>query len=254
MESLRQCVFTQRSSEIPQEFVGIRNDCLLRLAQPFRPVNSFRVKAIRLLPFVLAVFGLQAVAQSSSPEDPARFETPAGGDVKMESQIQVVSVVDGQWKILPARAEDQSEEGFDVSYEAATGDRIELKARWEATELGWRSDVSWNAPSENPETFVLLNLILPIVEADAVRLTSGDATVEFSKIINQESTRTSVGGITEFTLHGPGGKDILFSFTGEIETQTMVLGENLYLRVFLTHRKDTLPGTGEIRWTVDPQE
>ncbi len=172
----------------------------------------------------------------------------------MESQIQVVSVVDGQWRILPARADDQSEEGFDVSYEAATGDRIELKARWETTELGWRSDVSWNAPSENPETFVLLNLILPIAEAGAVRLTSGDTTVEFSRIINRETARTSVGGVTEFTLHGLGGKDILFNFTGEIETQTMVLGDNLYLRVFLTSRKDTLPGTGEIRWTVDPQE
>ncbi len=201
-------------------------------------------------PLIFLLFGLVA---NSPAQKPGEWTLNLSGERSISASLDVIETGSGQWQILASKLQDIGN-GLEGSLQSSSGTTVDLnlEAREEAGSTALAT--TWKSSNDLPLAFVLLNLIFPAAEMDGGQITAEEGKVLFAPILLGESGRTSIPASNEFTIEIPDQKSLHFSSESEIGIQTILLGENLYIRLFLTPQKDTdLPAEGSVRLQISQE-
>jgi hypothetical protein len=205
------------------------------------------MKNHRLSCFVGAFLSLLGICHAQSK--PADFVQQITGDLTLSGGISLVGTESGSWKPLQQKLQ-AVDDGFTGSFTGPSGNDIPTTFSTKQSGKVWESKVTWTGETASPAVFLLLTYIIPGSELAQARLVSGNVSLDIEKILNKVPTRTNVTNITAFSLEIPGKPAVQFTLEGEAEVQVVLLGENIYLRIFLTRSGEEFPAGGSAGWTV----
>lgn len=246
-----QCVFTHRfygitnllalsdSSTAPHgALAGTGDKCRLGLMKVFLPLLVF---------VVTLLFGTALAAEA-----PLAFTLPVDSGPELSGQVAIMNMAEGVWKPLAQKLE-KTDDGFQGTLTAPGGGEIKIEGHYKNAGAKWVCSLKWESDAETPQAFILANYIIPMDQLRAATMISGKQEISFDKIIEKIPTRNTFSGISEFTLGPIEGVTLRLTVPEQSEVAALLLGENIYVRTFLTPMKKTLPASGTVQWTVEKQ-
>jgi len=199
------------------------------------------------------IFLLVGFVANSPAQKPGEWTLNLSGECSISASLDVIDTGSGQWLALASKLQDTGN-GLEGSLQSSSGTTVDLNL--EAREEDGRTtlETNWKSSNDLPLTFVLLNLIFPAAEMDGGQISAEEGKILFAPILLGESARTSIPASNEFTIEIPDQKSLNFSSESEIGIQTILLGDNLYIRLFLTPQKDTdLPAEGSVSLQISQE-
>ncbi len=185
-------------------------------------------------------------------ESPSNFVMPFDPGPELSGQIAVMSTAGGNWKNLDQKLE-KTDDGFQGTLTAPGGGEIKIESRYKKAGKKWTCSIKWQGDSETPEVFILANYIIPMEQLKGATMIAGKEDISFDKMIEKIPTRNNFAGVSEFTLGPIDGATLQFTLPEQSEVAALLLGENIYVRSFLTPMKEALPASGSVEWTVEKQ-
>jgi len=203
--------------------------------------------------FLPIVAALPAFLLSSlHAADVTNFVMPVDSAIELSGQIAAINSADGAWKPLTQKLE-KTDDGFKGALVGPDGKDINLEGQIKQNGGKWTGSAKWNAGSEIPSSFLLLTYIIPMDQLAGAAMISGKEEISFEKMAQKVPTRNNFTNVTEFTLGPTSGATLNFSINSPSEVQALILGDNMYIRIFLTPSKEPLAPSGSAEWSVEKQ-
>jgi hypothetical protein len=202
------------------------------------------------LPIVAAVSVV--LLPSLHAADVTSFVMPVDSAIELSGQIAVINSADGAWKALAQKLE-KTDDGFKGAVVGPDGKDINLDGQIRQNGKKWTGSVKWNAGSEIPSAFLLLTYIIPMDQLAGTTMVSGKEDISFEKMAQKIPTRNNFTNVTEFTLGPISGATLNFSINSPSEVQALILGDNMYIRIYLTPSREPLASSGSAEWSVEKQ-
>ena len=248
-------------AEILRNHAPARDICLRRvwcvIAHALRGALAGAVDKCSLAPMkvflsllVLVVIVLFGTARAA--EAPLNFVLPVDAGPELSGQVAIMNIAEGAWKQLAQKLE-KTDDGFHGTLTAPGGGEINIVGHYKKVGAKWVCSLKWQSDAEAPQVFILANFIIPADQLKGATMISGKDDISFDKIIEKVPTRNTFPGIQEFTLGPIEGATLHFTVPEQSEVAALLLGENIYVRTFLTPMKETLPASGTVEWTVEKQ-
>ena len=205
---------------------------------------------MKLSLLVLVATALIGTARAS--ESALSFLLPVDSGPELSGQVAIMSSADGTWKQLPQKLE-KTDDGFQGALATPDGKEIKIESHYKKVGAKWVCSLKWQSAEETPQVFILTNFIIPADQLKGATMISGKEDISLDKIIGKVPTRNTFPGIQEFTLGPIDGATLHFTVPEQSEVAALLIGENIYVRTFLTPMKETLPASGTVEWTVEKQ-
>ncbi len=184
--------------------------------------------------------------------DATTFSMPVDPALELSGQIGAISNAEGTWKPIDQNLQ-KMEDGFEGSLVGPGGKAIKLESQIKQDGAKWTGVVKWEAESEIPSVFLLLSYIIPMDQLEGATMVSGKEDISFEKMAQKIPTRNNFSNATEFLLGPVSGQMLNVSMSNPSEVQALILGDNMYIRIYLTPSKETLPTSGTAEWAVEKQ-
>ena len=182
---------------------------------------------------------------------------PVPSGPELGGNLEVIDSSQGHWAGLATQITQADDNGFEASCSAADGTKIDLHVKFEKSGNALACSLKWEANAELPEAFMMFVFRLPIENFQDGLISSGEgggiSEISMAKILAGEPTRTSMDGITSFSMGPIDGKTVVFtseSLDTPLSVEVIKTATDFHVRFLITPRKAPLPATGTVGWTV----
>jgi len=200
----------------------------------------------------LILLAATLLSTARAAESPSDFVIPVDSGPELSGQIAIMSMAGGNWKNLGQKLE-KTDDGFQGTLTAPGGGEIKIESHYKKVGKKWACSLKWQSDSETPQVFILANYIIPMEQLKGATMVAGKQDISFDKMIEKIPTRNNFSAVSEFTLGPIEGTTLQFTLQDQSEVAALLLGDNIYVRTFLTPMMETLPASGNVEWTVEKQ-
>ena len=201
---------------------------------------------------LLVLLATALIGTARAAESPLSFVLQIDSGPELSGKVGITSTADGSWKPLK-QSLDKTDDGFQGSLFTADGKEIKIESRYKKAGAKWVCSIKWQSESETPSVFIGAEYVFPQDQLKSATMVSGKNEVSFDKMIEKLPTGNAFSNVSEFTLSPIEGSTLQFTLPDQSQVEALLLGENFYVRTFLTKPNETLPASGTVEWTVEKQ-
>ena len=203
------------------------------------------------LPF-LVLLATALLGTARAGESPLSFVLPMDSGPELTGQVAITNSADGTWKPLKERL-DKTDDGFQGTLATSDGKDIKIESHYKKVGAKWECSIKWESESETPSVFIVAHYAFPTDQIKEATMTSGKGSVVFEKMIDKVPTGNVLSGVSELTLGPVEGSTFHFTLPERSLVEALLIGDNIYVRTFLTPTNEALPASGTVEWTVEKQ-
>jgi len=201
---------------------------------------------------LLVLLAIALLGTARAGEAPLDFVLPMNSGPELSTKVGITSSADGTWKGLKENL-DKTDDGFHGTLVTSDGKEIKMESHYKKAGAKWECSIKWESESETPSVFICVQYVFPQDQLKEATMNSRKDVVSFEKMIEKVPTGTAFSNISEFTLGPIEGATLQFTLPEQSLVEALLLGENFYVRTFLTKPNETLAASGTVEWTVEKQ-
>ena len=201
---------------------------------------------------LLVLLATALLGTARAGEAPLDFLLPVDSGPELTGHVSITNSADGTWKPLKERLE-KTDDGFQGTLGTPDGKDIKIESHYKKAGAKWECSIKWESESETPSVFIAAHYAFSTDQIKDATMSSGKGNVSFAKMIEKVPTGSVLSGVSEFTLGPIEGATLQFTLPERSLVEAVVIGENIYVRTFLTPTNEALPASGTVEWTVEKQ-
>ena len=199
---------------------------------------------------LLVLLATAMLGTARASESPLSFLLPMDPGPELTGQVSITNSADGTWKPLKESLE-KTEDGFQGTLATPEGKEIKIVSHYKKAGTKCECSIKWESESETPSVFIVAHYVFPAEQIKDATMTSGKGEVVFGKMIEKVPTGNVLSDVSEFALGPIEGATFHFTLPERSLVEAVLIGDNIYVRTFLTPTNETLPASGTVEWTVE---
>jgi len=215
-------------------------------------MNKCKTNPMKVSFSLLVLLATALLGTARAGESPLAFVLTMDSALELSGKVGITNSADGTWKPLKEML-DKTDDGFQGTLVTPDGKEIKIESHYKKAGAKWECSIKWESESETPSVFIVAEYVFPQDQLKSATMNSGKEVVSFVKMIEKVPTGNVMSNVSEFTLGPIDGATLQFTLPEQTLVEALLLGENFYVRTFLTHTNEALPATGSVEWTVEKQ-